>query len=327
MKFLKKHYLYIIFILLGFTAGALYFGIPSNKSKSQAADEKCSYSLINPMRCGDNAPEQVEYTVFKKELLAELEKEKKLGKISNASLYFRDLSNGPTFYFNEQEEFAPMSLLKLPAMVAVYKYLENDPKQLNEKLRTPAGFAQNSQIMESGKTLTPNTEYTIDELVRYMIIYSDNRATDMLVAWLETKGPNLEIIRRTLSDLGVVGYEADLNNTKITVKQYASIFRILYNASYLNPEMSERALAILEESEFTDGLTGEVPTDIKVAHKFGVRAYVEGEQQLHDCGIVYFKPSPYMICLMTRGVNYADLSSYIKRTSKAVFEEVKERSE
>ncbi len=327
MKFLKRHYLYIVFILLGFTAGALYFGIPHTKLKSSLSEEKCSYSLINPLRCGENQPEQVEYTVFKKELLAELEKEKKLGKISNASLYFRDLSNGPTFYFNEQEDFAPMSLLKLPTMVAVYKTVEYNPELLKEKLRTPMGFAQNSQVMDAEKTLKPNTEYTLDELIRYMIVYSDNRATDMLVAWLETKGTNLEVIRRTMSDLGIVGYEADLNNTKITVKQYASIFRILYNSSYLNPEMSERALAILEESEFADGLTGDLASDIKVAHKFGVRAYVEGEQQLHDCGIVYFKPSPYMLCIMTRGVNYADLSSYIKKTSKAVFEEVKERSE
>lgn len=326
MKFLKKHYLYIIFILLGFTAGALYFGIPSNKSKSQASGEKCSYSLVNPLRCGDDAPEQVEYTVFKKELLAELDKEKKLGKISNASLYFRDLNNGPTFYFNEQEEFAPMSLLKLPMMVAVYKYVENNPKQLEEKLRTPSGFGQNSQIMESEKTLSPDTEYSIDEIVRYMIVYSDNRAIDMLAAWLDEKGENHEVIRRTLSDLGVVGYEANLNEAKITVKQYASIFRILYNASYLNPEMSERALAILEESEFKDGLTGDLPKNINVAHKFGVRAYMEGEQQLHDCGIVYFAPSPYMICIMTRGANYKDLSNYIKKTSKAVFEEVTKRS-
>ncbi len=259
-------------------------------------------------------------------MLENLEQEKKAGKLSSAAIYFRDLNNGPTFYFNEQLEFAPMSLLKLPIMVALYKYVENDPQQLQQKLRTPSGFAQNSQIMEAGKTLSPDTEYTLDELVRYMIAYSDNRATDMLTAWLEQKGPNLEIIRRTLSDLGVVGYEADLSNTKITVKQYASIFRILYNASYLKPEMSERALAVLEGSEFKEGLTGELPTNIKVAHKFGVRAYVEGEQQLHDCGIVYHKDSPYMICIMTRGSKYENLSAYIKKTSKEIFDEVSKRS-
>ncbi len=299
----------------------------SSELPLSAIQDDCPYNNINPLRCGEDAPVQTEYSVFKQMLLKELLAEKSKGNLSEAAIYFRDLNNGPTFYFNEQLEFAPMSLLKLPVMVTVYKYVENDPKQLEEKLRTPAGFAQNSQIMEADKTLKPNTEYTIDELVRYMIVYSDNRATDMLTAWLEQKGVNLELIRRALSDLGVSGYEADLSNTKITVKQYASIFRILYNASYLNPEMSERALGVLEMSEFKEGLTAQLPADIKVAHKYGVRAYVEGEQQLHDCGIVYYPDSPYMICVMTRGKNYEKLSNYIQILSKQVFDEVKKRSQ
>ncbi len=68
MTFLKRYYLYIIFILLGFAAGALYFGIPSKKNGSAAKSQKCSYSLINPLRCGDDVPVQTEYTVFKKKL-------------------------------------------------------------------------------------------------------------------------------------------------------------------------------------------------------------------------------------------------------------------
>ncbi len=328
MAFLKKYYIHIVILICGFAIGALYMMQGADKPKITQTNklEKCRYSHINPLRCGDDVPQQVEYTVFKKKLLAELEEIKKQGKITDASLYFRDLNNGPTFFFNEQEEFAPMSLLKLPMMIAVYKYAESDPKLLDQKLRTPSDFAKNSQLMEPAKTLSLNTEYTLDEIIRYMIVYSDNRAIDMLTAWLEEKGPNYEIIRRTLSDLGIVGYEADLSNSKITVKQYASIFRILYNASYLNPQMSERALKVLEQSEFNEGLTGKMPKEIKIAHKFGVRAYTEGEQQLHDCGIVYFKPSPYMICIMTRGKNYKDLSEYIMKTSKEVFDEVKSRS-
>lgn len=246
--------------------------------------------------------------------------------MSDAAIYFRDLNNGPTFYFNEQEEFAPMSLLKLPMMIAVFKYAESNPKLLEEKLRTPDSFAQNLQMMEGAKTLEPGTEYSLNEIIRYMIVYSDNRAIDMLTNWLEARGPNYEIIRRTLSDLGIVGYEASLADSKITVKQYASIFRILYNASYLSPQMSEKALGILRQAVFKDGLVAALPQNIDVAHKFGIRAFIEGEQQLHDCGIVYHPKAPYMICIMTRGKNYADLSHYIEETSKEIFNEVERRS-
>ena len=325
----KQYVVYVLCLILGFAGGALYFVKNKTASNSSANTygEECPFSHINPLRCGDDQPEQVEYSVFKKELLEKLSLAKERGNLSEAALYFRDLNNGPTFYFNEQSEFAPMSLLKLPMMVAVYKYVENDPAQLEEKLRTPAVFGQNSQIMESSQTLAPDTEYTIDEIVYYMIVHSDNRAIDMLAQWLDTKGANHEVIRRTLSDLGIIGYEANLVDSKITVKQYASIFRILYNASYLNPLMSEKALNVLSQTEFKDGLVGRLPKNIKVAHKFGVRAYNQGEQQLHDCGIVYFEPSPYMICIMTRGDNYAALSEYIQQSSKQVFEEVKQRTQ
>ncbi len=292
---------------------------------SRSGEKPCEYSHINPLRCGDDAPAQVEYSVFKQRLVKELAGLKQKGALSEAAVYFRDLNNGPTFYFNEQAEFAPMSLLKLPVMVAVYKYAESNPKLLEEKRRTPV-FGQNSQVMEDGKTLEPDREYTIDEMIRYMIVYSDNRSIDMLTAWLDEKGANHEIIRRTLSDLGMVGYEADLASSAITVKQYASIFRILYNASYLNAEMSEKALSVLEQSEFKDGLTKHLGSEVKVAHKFGIRAFVEGEQQLHDCGIVYHESMPYMMCIMTRGKDYKQLSDYIADTSKEIYDEVDRRS-
>lgn len=329
MNFLKSYYLYLVFIIIGFAAGLVYVNkiSPREKNISNNENGQCEYSLINPLRCDGGNIEQTEYSVFKKKLLDNLELLKKKGDISSASFYFRDLNNGPVFYFNEQEEFAPMSLLKLPMMVAAYKYADSDNKVLDEKIKTPSSFAQNSQIMDKGKTLESDKEYTIEQIVEYMIKYSDNRAVDMLAQWLDSKGENHELIRRTLSDLGIVGYEANLNDAKITVKQYVSIFRILYNASYLSPEMSNRALGILKQAEFRDGLVGKLPKDVEVAHKFGVRAKEEGEQQLHDCGIVYYKPAPYMICIMTRGKDYEKLSSYIEEASKQVFDEVRRRAE
>lgn len=326
MTFVKKYALTAIVLVIGIGLGWIFFSGSGQSAKQKNVLDTCPYSLINPLRCGDNVPEQTEYTVFKKKLLDELVKDKKSGLVSEAALYFRDLNNGPTFYYNEQLEFAPMSLLKLPVMLAVYKYVENNPKLLEEKLRTPASFAQNIQVLPDAETLQPNTEYTLDEIVRYMIVYSDNRSVDMLTAWLNERGSNYEMIRRTMSDLGITGYEADLSNTKITVKQYASIFRILYNASYLSPEMSNKALGILGQSIFKDGLESDLPDDVMVAHKFGIRLYGDTEQQLHDCGIVYHQKAPYMICIMTRGKKSEDLSKYIKRTSRQVFDEVERRS-
>lgn len=90
----------------------------------------------------------------------------------------------------------------------------------------------------------------------------------------------------------------------LSVKEYASFFRILYNASYLTRENSEMALKLLSESKFRGGLAGKIPSDIVIAHKFGEREMIDENgssiNQLHDCGIVYYTPYPYLICIMTR---------------------------
>ena len=45
--------------------------------------------------------------------------------------------------------------------------------------------------------------------------------------------------------------------------------------------------------------------------------------QLHDCGIVYYKPYPYLVCIMSRGnVEMPVLSQIIQDTSLTIYNEV-----
>ena len=112
----------------------------------------------------------------------------------------------------------------------------------------------------------------------------------------------------------------------MTVKTYASFFRILYNASYLSPAMSEKALSLLSQITFDKGIVAGVPNNIPVAHKFGERIYTDNqEHQLHDCGIVYHLTDPYLLCVMTRGTDFNVLTSVIKDLSKQVWDEMSVR--
>ncbi|HEX8923420.1 MAG TPA: serine hydrolase, partial [Patescibacteria group bacterium] len=117
---------------------------------------------------------------------------------------------------------------------------------------------------------------------------------------------------------------ADPNGDIISVKSYASFFRILFNSSYLDNDMSEKALEILSTSRFKDGLIAGVPNGVAIAHKFGERQYLAtGQKQLHDCGIVYPASSrPYLICVMTRGQDFSHMENSIKDISAAIYNEV-----
>ena len=55
----------------------------------------------------------------------------------------------------------------------------------------------------------------------------------------------------------------------ISAKNYSLFFRVLYNATYLSREMSEKALGLLSKTVFRDGLTAKLPSSVVVSHKFG----------------------------------------------------------
>lgn len=101
---------------------------------------------------------------------------------------------------------------------------------------------------------------------------------------------------------------------KLTVKEYASFFRILFNSSYLSADNSERALNLLAHTEYHDALPS--PQGVVVAHKFGEAGTENIERQLHDCGIVYLPDHPYLACIMTRGRD-AEKLKLGSRTSRA----------
>jgi beta-lactamase class A len=150
-----------------------------------------------------------------------------------------------------------------------------------------------------------------------MIIYSDNDAAQLLI---ENIDPGKLV--KIYTDFGIELPDAEPSGTQVDVKTYAGFFRILFNASYLNRDNSEKALKLLSQVEFKDGLVAGVPGNILTAHKFGERIGDGNQQQLHDCGIVYYPGHPYLLCVMTRGNSALELEKFIQDTSRLVFEEI-----
>ena len=240
------------------------------------------------------------------------------GLILRAGVYFRDLTNGAWFGVNEDLPFAPASLLKVPVMIAWLKQVESDPTVLARTFAFAAPMSVFTPNFPTVKRLKPGRSYSVVELLERMIRYSDNDALDLLSAALDSA-----LLHRTYVDLGMILPEVSPLDDFMSARSYASFFRVLYNASYLDRDMSERALTYLANTDFTQGLAAGVPAEIPVAHKFGERK-VEGSEarELHDCGIVYEPGRPYLLCVMTRGRDYDQLLSVIRDVSREVFRHV-----
>ncbi|MDE1946104.1 MAG: serine hydrolase [Patescibacteria group bacterium] len=274
------------------------------------------YTYINPLlECNIGADISNELQTFKKELQGRIDAAIAQKSIDSASVYFRDMNNGPWFGLNETQEFYPASLLKVPIMMAYYKASEASSTLLADRILFAKKINPHTEYFASNTIMLGRT-YTVGELISAMITHSDNDAMDLLVTNASALGVDASDALDALNvNLGSDGM--------ITVRQYATFFRILFNSSYLDYDDSEKALGLLAQSSFTQGLQAGVPSTVNVAHKFGEQwSFTNPEKELHDCGIVYYPNHPYLLCIMTQGTDFNLMANTIADISRYVYSQV-----
>ena len=309
--------------VVGVSFGLLMsFGLQkSSTTNSDRIHLDPSYLYINPLLECDSKVEN--FGSFKRvegKLEEYIDSEVRKGHISATSVYLRDLNNGPWIGINEKNEFSPASLIKVPLLIAYLKQAEENPSLLEIPLTINNTDVYKDQNIIPNTQLEVGQQYKVIDLLRQMIVYSDNVAYEALNA--NISGSDLIA---TYQDFGIDISKGltDPSGNILSVKDYASFFRILFNASYLSEKYSDLALEILTQSKYEDGLRAGVPSNIAIAHKFGERRYLlTSETQLHDCGIVYLPENPYLLCVMTRGADFNLLTSVIAEVSRIVYSNI-----
>jgi beta-lactamase class A len=319
--FWKKYH--IVWISGTFFAGAIvvfilnyFINLPSIATSADVRINDISYTYINPLlECDSGSSISQGLNSFKNSLQSYVDELTESKKADFISIYFRDMNNGPWFGINENAEFYPASLLKVPIAMAYFEQFESNPGLLSQKITFTKSINQDVEYFKSS-TIKLGQTYSIKDLISAMLVNSDNDALDLLVT---NSAANNVDTRDTFKYLNV-NISSD---GMITVAQYSTFFRILFNASYLDYDDSEKLLSMLAESTFTQGLRAGVPANIPVAHKFGERwTYTDPEKELHDCGIIYYPNHPYLLCVMTKGTDLDDMASAISGISKFVYNEV-----
>ena len=279
-------------------------------------DYKKQWRFINPLLdCGEMNNISNKTINKMKEKINDFISEQKTEGVSKVSVYFRDLNNGPWLGINEKEEFNPGSLLKVPMMMRILKDTEKDPLILQQKIMIKDQANLLVQYYKPEVSLETDKAYTVSELVSNMIIYSNNDATRAIEQFIGE-----DRLYKSYEELGVKA-PTD-GNYRISTRVYGSFFRVLYNASYLNDELSEQALKLLAATSFSNGIKAGEPSSTIIAHKFGERRVNSITKQLHDCGIIYYPNQPYLLCVMTRGEEFDQLAAVIAQISKIVYEGV-----
>ena len=84
-----------------------------------------------------------------------------------ASIYFRELIDGPWIGVYERIGYIPASLLKLPTLIAVLKRAERDPAFLAQRVTFRGRRDENAMIaFRPAETLEPGRAYSVEELCR-----------------------------------------------------------------------------------------------------------------------------------------------------------------
>lgn len=241
------------------------------------------------------------------------------GVLIDGSVYFRDLNNGMWFGINESVGYRPSSMLKIPVMIAYYKLAESDPRLLATPLVYRGGEdLTRMQGVRPADTLMPGRAYTIDDLIERMIVVSDNNAAQMLVEYIDKY--RLEAVLKDLDvNVNVTDYEH-----MVTTHAYSGFLRVLYNASYLNRQFSEKALNLLSRTRFTEGIRAGVPPTVTVAAKFGEWGDSGDSEivQSHEFAIVYYPGRPYLLGIMSRGKRGQEFNNLLREISKLIFDSV-----
>lgn len=287
---------------------------------------QCTYELINPTRCNEKT-RYVNPGYQKTETaIQSIITEEQSDGLTTAAVSFRDLRNGPTFSLNNNQVYLAGSLYKLPVMMRYLKDAQSDDKLLSQNITvhlTPLD-AKDVQNLPSDQTIEDGHTYTVKELLRRMISYSDNNSLQVLINFYHEMNPRYDVVEDTLVELGVSDPIRSGNPNAITSESLALIFRLLYNASFLDSDMSNLALTWMSQSSFHQGINAPIPKTITVANKFGYTA-LDSTKQLHDCGIVYYPDHPYILCVMTQGSNQPVLIKTIAKISQEIYNEVSQR--
>ncbi|KKP38049.1 MAG: beta-lactamase class A-like protein, beta-lactamase [Candidatus Peregrinibacteria bacterium GW2011_GWF2_33_10] len=314
---MKNVYWIVIYTIILGSCSSNKHSVFEKNSNNISIDRTKGYKYINPLLdCGIQFKE---ITPFVSKIRNYVNTKIENGDAKIISVYFRHLNNGYWFGINENTKFNPASMMKVPIMMEFLKIAEQEPNVVYKQLEFKKKFGDCNYF--GTDSLILGNKYPAIELLERMIKYSDNYAAGVIYDF-----------NRLYTNDSVFFNEVMINNNingrnpydSVIIKDYAGFFRILYNASFLNKQMSEFALDLLTSTTFKYTIVrGINDSTINVAHKFGER-FTDNDYQLHDCGIVYYPNEPYILCVMTRGSldEPKKMDTIIVDISRMVYQEV-----
>lgn len=220
----------------------------------------------------------------------------------DTGVYIEGLVSGQRWERGADVPVVAASVIKIPVMIEVFRQAKEGLLSLDEV----HALEDWERLPSCGtlKNMHAGIEMTLLDLVKLMIIVSDNTATNILIrrvgienvnAALRSLGLETTTLRRLLFDSAASA--KGISNT-ITAREMGKLLGMLYRGEIVSPEASRQMIDILLDQR----LNGKLPfflhaKDIDVAHKTG-----EDDGITHDVGIIY-TDEPVIACFVGEHVD------------------------
>ena len=229
------------------------------------------------------------------------------------SIYVNTLDGKQSFIYNDKQ-FRSASMIKVFILAKAMEAI-NEGK-LNEDQIIILNEADKVGGAGSLIGYPDGAELTISELLRLMIIQSDNTATNIIIdvlgmdeinEYIKREGYTQSVLNRKMMDPSPI---QDNKRNYTSAKDLGIFFAKLYKHQCVNPYLDNKMIDLLVEQMDKDCFPEALP-ERKIAHKTG-----ELMELYHDGGIIYSPKHNYVLCILTDNIQtrYTTLTTMQKIT-------------
>ncbi len=236
---------------------------------------------------------------------------RKLGPTSaKVSLAVQSMTDSnATFTYRADERIPSASVIKLPIMLEAMERVKAGTMDLGEiHILTDSEKVGGSGVLS---TYAHRSRVSYRDLLRLMLIYSDNTATNIFINELGMDAINarMQSIGLTKSRLNRVMMDTlaakQGRENVVTAGEMNTLLTKVYRHQVATSALCEEMLSILKENDDSLTIPRLLPRGTVVAHKTGTLAYVRA-----DAGIVY-AVNPFVLSVFVEGVSTAEAERII----------------
>ncbi len=224
-----------------------------------------------------------------------------------------DLEGGAMAALDGDRAMPAASLFKLPILIEVLaqQHVRRlDPDRLVEV--RPEDWTDGSGLLQA----RVGERFSVRDLTRLMIQESDNIAALVLLSAVGSDNVNSTLDRLGLSGTRVVDRRrGEVGEHVTTARDSAKLLSLIAAGQFIDADVSEQALRLLELKQANTWLAEDLPWWVKVAHKWG-----DLPEARHDAGVVFTPRGAFVAAILTEGVPPDEARRAIARIARAAYD-------